>query len=324
MRRLASAKRFQLVEEILEEQKKYYKDMSKEGFAARLISLYGKCAMFENAHRVFDEMPENDCPRTVLSLNALLAASANSKKFDKVEELFRDLTVKLSIEPDVISYNILMKALCEMGSLDFALSVLDEMEEKGVEPDKITFNSLLDGLYGNGRFSDGEIIWERMMKKNISPDIRTYNIKLHGLASEKRTKEAVDLVEIMEIKGIKPDVYSLNALVKGFVNEGNLEEAKRSYEQIKKSDFDPDKVTFALLIPFACDKGDLDFAFELCKDIFNIKCRVNVQILQLAVNEMVNGSKIEEAKEIVQLGKKNKYLGKRLQLPNDKHEDNLV
>ncbi|KAF5179309.1 Pentatricopeptide repeat-containing protein, partial [Thalictrum thalictroides] len=39
-RRLASAKKFYYIEEILEEQKKYH-DITKEGFAIRLIKLYG-------------------------------------------------------------------------------------------------------------------------------------------------------------------------------------------------------------------------------------------------------------------------------------------
>ncbi|KAL6201057.1 hypothetical protein ACLB2K_024772 [Fragaria x ananassa] len=111
------------------------------------------------------------------------------------------------------------------------------MEKKGVKPDVITFNKILDCLYGNQRFSDAEMIWGVMVEKNVVPDIRSYNA-------------------------------NFNALIKGFVGEGNLEEAKQWYGELVKSGCAPDKWTFETLVPFACEKGDVEYGFELCKDIF--------------------------------------------------------
>ncbi|KAL0012535.1 hypothetical protein SO802_007643 [Lithocarpus litseifolius] len=142
VRRLATAKKFSMIEEILEAQKKY-PEIAIEGFAIRLISLYGKAGMFDHAHKVFDEMPDLNCPRTVKSFNTLLAACVSTKKFDKVDEIFRGLPPKLSIEADLVSYNVVIKAFCEMGSLDTALSMFDELEKNGMEPDSFTFNTLL-------------------------------------------------------------------------------------------------------------------------------------------------------------------------------------
>jgi pentatricopeptide repeat protein len=112
-----------------------------------------------------NEMPDQNCRIRVLSLNALLGV--NSKKFDFVDGLFKELPKKLSIEPDLISYNTVIKAFCQMGSFDSAVLLLDEMENKGLEPNLFTFNTLLNGLYGKGRVSDGEKIWELMLKKNV-------------------------------------------------------------------------------------------------------------------------------------------------------------
>ncbi|KAJ7946874.1 Pentatricopeptide repeat [Quillaja saponaria] len=273
--------------------------------------------MFENAQKVFDEMPERECTRTVLSMNALLAASVHSKKFDMVGALFKELPMKLSVEPDSVSYNTVIKAFCEMGSFDSAVSMLDEMESKGLEPDLITFNTLLNGLYGKGRFSDGEKIWNRMNEKNVVANIRSYNSKLQGLAAEKKTKEAVDLLEEMRNKGLKPDVFSFNSIIKGFVNEGNLEDATRWYSEIGNSGYDPDKRTFASLVPFLCGKGDLKTAFEVCNEIFICHCLVDTALMQLVVNSLVKQSKIEEAKKIVHLGKTNRYCRYKLTLPSD-------
>lgn len=317
VRRLAIAKRFKWVEEILEEQKKY-DDIAKEGFSARLISLYGSSGMYENAHKTFDELPERNCPRTVLSLNALLAAYLHSKKFDMVDRLFKKLPTTLSIEPNLVSYNTVIKAYCEMGSSDSAISMIEEMEKKGINPDLITFNTLLIGLYRHGQFLDGEKIWSQMDKKNIIPNIRSYNARLMGLAKENKTKEAVELFEKMKNEDIKPDIFSFNFLIQGFVNADNLDEAKKWYSEISNTDYDPSKITFATLLPFLCEKGDLTTAFELCKEIFNIRCLVDESLLQLVVDSLGKASMISEAKEIAKLAETNDYRRYNLCLQADK------
>ncbi|XWS19494.1 hypothetical protein CRYUN_Cryun31cG0020900 [Craigia yunnanensis] len=309
VRRLASAGRFIWIEEILEDQKKY-KDISKEGFAARLIYLYGKSGMFEQAYKVFDEMPN----RGLLSFNALMGACVNAKKFDKVNGFFKELPEKLSIEPDLVSYNTVIKAFCEMGSLDSASLMLDEMEKKGVEPDLITFNTLLNESFKNGRFVDGEKIWGKMVEKNVEPDIRSYNAKLLGLVTEKRMEEALNFVEEMKSKGVKLDVFTFNYMIRGFVNEGKLEEAKEWYNQIGKNDCAPDKLTFAMLVPFLCEKGDLKFVIEVCKEIFGRKKLVGAALLQRVVDELVKASMIEDAKELVELGKANTFCRYKLNM----------
>ncbi|KAM1423070.1 hypothetical protein ACFX2I_005135 [Malus domestica] len=207
VRRLASAKRFKWIEEILEDEKQYA-DFSNEGFAVRLVKLYGRMP-------VLDEMPEKNCERTVLSFNALWV---------------------LVLTPRILT--------------------------------------------------------------------RSYNARLLGLASEKKTDEAVELFKEMRNKEVKPDVLSINALIKGFVNEGKLEEAKQWYRELA-------------LVPFVCERGDLDFAFELGDKIFKGRLLVDVELLQTLVDGIANASRINDAKKIVRLGNTNTYLRYNLQLPSE-------
>lgn len=273
--------------------------------------------MDRHAQKLFDEMPQRNCNRSVLSLNALLAAYLHSKKYDVVEKLFRDLPVQLSVKPDLVSYNTFIKALLEMGSFDSAVAVVEEMEKEGVKSDLITFNTLLDGLYSKGRFEDGEKLWGKLGEKNVVPNIRTYNARLLGLAMVKKTGEAVEFYEEMVKKGVKPDIFSFNALIKGFANEGNLDEAKKWYGEIGKSEYDPDKATYSIIVPFLCEKGDLKTVLEMVKEIFYTHCRVEASLLQVAVDKLLSESMVSEAKEIVERGKTNNYCRYKLNLPAD-------
>ncbi|KAG2315622.1 hypothetical protein Bca52824_018744 [Brassica carinata] len=294
VRRLAAAKKFEWIEEILEEQNKY-PNMSKEGFVARIINLYGRAGMFENAQKVFDEMPQRNCKRTVLSFNALLNACVNSKKFDLVEGIFEELPGKLSIEPDIASYNTLIKGLCGKGSLSEAVDLIDEIENKGLKPDHFSYNLLLHESYTKGNFEQGEEIWRRMVEKNVGRDIRSYNARLLGLALVMKSEEM-------------PDVFTFTALVRGCAGEGKVDEAKMWYKELEKNGFRPMKLIFSSLLPAMCKAGDLESAFELCKEIFTKRLLVDGAIMQGVVDELVKGSKREEAEEIVELAKKNDYL----------------
>ncbi|XP_010500086.1 PREDICTED: pentatricopeptide repeat-containing protein At3g13160, mitochondrial [Camelina sativa] len=316
VRRLAAAKKFEWIEEILEEQNKY-PNMSKEGFVARIINLYGRVGMFENAQKVFDEMPERNCKRTVLSFNALLNACVNSKKFDLVEELFKELPGKLSIEPDVASYNTLIKGLCGKGSFTEAVALIDEIENKGLKPDHITFNILLHESYTKGKIQEGEKIWARMGEKNVKRDVRSYNARLLGLATEMKSDEMVNLFDELKVNGIKPDVFTFTAMIKGSVSEGKLDEAITWYKEIEKNGLRPMKFIFTSLLPAMCKAGDLESAYELCKEIFSKRFLVDGAILQEVVDELVKGSKQDEAEKIVELAKTNDYLQCKLRLSSE-------
>ncbi|KAK1368462.1 Pentatricopeptide repeat-containing protein [Heracleum sosnowskyi] len=279
--RLAAAKQFLLIEDILEFQKQF-EDITNERFTVRIISLYGKAGMFDNAR--------------------------------KLEVLFRDLPEKLGIKPDRVSYNTLIKSYCVMGSLESAVGVVELMESNGLEPDLITFNTLFDALYRNKKMDDAEKLWVLMESKNVVANVRSYNPKLRALVADDRISEAVDLVEEMRAKEVMPDIYSFNALIQGFCTEKNFEQAKRWYEELVKCDVAPDRVTYEIMLPFVCDMANFDYAFQLCKDVLNSRHRVSVSVIQRVVDGLAKDLKTEEAKVLVDLANANNYFHYKLKL----------
>ncbi|XP_031126528.1 pentatricopeptide repeat-containing protein At3g13150-like isoform X1 [Ipomoea triloba] len=301
VRRLAAAQKFSDIEAIIDHQKRY-PDITREGFVIRLISLYGQAGMPEHALKLFDEMPELNCKRTIFSFNALLTAYVNAKKFDKIGELFKELSEKLSIQPDVVSYNIVIKALCEMGSLDSAVSAIDSMDEIGIQPNLVTYNTVLDALSKSKKLSLLEKVWSQMESRSVVPNVRSFTTRIRGLVSENQFPEALELLEEMEKNGLKPDIFTYNVFIKGYVDDGNLEEAKMWYGKLAENGCSPDHVTFRLLIPLACEKDEFSFVLELCKKSIDLEQFLYDSTLQRVVDKLVEQSKVEEAKELVELG----------------------
>ncbi|KAF9589564.1 hypothetical protein IFM89_025690 [Coptis chinensis] len=318
--RLALAKQHSLVEQVLEHQKKF-DNITQESFAAKLISLYGKAGMFDHALKLFDELPELNCTRTVKSFNALLNASVVSKKFDETEKLFREVSLKLSIEPDIHSYTIVIQAFVELGSFDSVVLMLDEMEKNGVKPGLITFNTLLSGFYNNGKFEDAEKIWARMEESGIVPDIYCYNAKLLAFVNAGKVSEAVEIVEQLGNSIEKPNCYTYNILIKWYCRNGNLDEAKSVYDHMLKSDLVPDWYTFEALIPCVCEKGDFDLALKLCEESISSKssnCHISAYIVQVVVDGLVKESKVGKAKGLVETALSKTYFRSNLKMPQEK------
>ncbi|CAL4947076.1 unnamed protein product [Urochloa decumbens] len=301
------------VADILESQKPFL-EASNEGFATRIIRLYGRASMPSHAAATFHDLPPKH--KSVMTFNALLAAYVDAGEFEAVDTAFKQIPASHpAIVPNTYSYNILISSLCKKPDLAAALEVIPLMEKLGVKPDQISFNTLLNGFYNGGRFDDAEKVWEMMKERSVVPDAKCYNAKLRGLLSKGSIEDAIALVMRMQKDGPKPDTVSYNELIRGYCSEGRLEEAKKVYDDLVKNECAPNRGTFHTLVPHIVEAGELDLALRYCHEIFSSKCRVQCSLLQLVVTALVDASRVEEAKRIVELGRKNYYPRKDLRMP---------
>ncbi|KAF9589575.1 hypothetical protein IFM89_025701 [Coptis chinensis] len=180
-------------QQVLEHHQNKFDDITKQGFAMRLISLYGKPGMF-------DELPERT---TVKTYNALLNASVVSNKFDETQKLFRELSLKkLSDFPS---------AFIEMGKWENAHSMLD-----GVEPSLITFKTLLNGFY-----RDVELV-EQLGNNVEKPNLFTYNVLIKWYGNNGNLDEAKSVYDNMLKSDIVPDWFTFEALIPCVCEKGEF------------------------------------------------------------------------------------------------------
>ncbi|MCE5166996.1 hypothetical protein HAX54_033029, partial [Datura stramonium] len=101
-------------------------------------------------------MDDLGTPRSATSFNVLLSACVQSKLYDRVAQLFDEIPVKYGFLPDKVSYGILIRSYCEMGSPEMAMERLKEMEEKGVEITIVTLTTILHSFYKKGKSDEAE------------------------------------------------------------------------------------------------------------------------------------------------------------------------
>lgn len=265
--------------------------------------------MADRAVQAFRDMDRLGTPRSAVSFNALLSACYKAQKFDQVSELFTEITQNYGIAPDSVSYEILIKSKCESGQPELAISILNEMEEKGVGATAFAYTDILDSLYKKGKVEDAERIWNEMPKKGCSPDVVTYNVKIMHAALHKNPKEVLKLIDEMVSAGLKPDTISYNFLITSYCKKGQIDEAKKVYMDMQEKGCRPNVATFRTLVHFLCKNGDFDMGLEVFKASKKRHKAPKNKVEDLGnmanlIRGLVKTSKLDEAKELLEYAKK--------------------
>ena len=296
--RLAGASRFDLIEQLLEHQKTL-RQGRREGFVVRIIMLYGRARMPHHARKTFEEMHLFGCPRTVKSFNATLKVLYENRKFEEIREVIDETRAKFEIEFDDISFNIIIKVLCEMGHLDDAYLTMVNMEKCGIKPDVVTYTTLMSAFYKHGRREIGDGLWNLMVLRGCSPNLATYNVRIQYLINRQKAWQAKSLVRKMDYAGIKPDELTYNLMIKGFCMICELEMAKRIFLSMKGRGCKPNSKIYQTMVHYLCKGGEFDMAFRLCKDSMERNWFPSVDTVDRLLKGLMSISKDRNAREIM-------------------------
>ncbi|KAM1685722.1 hypothetical protein ACFX13_037773 [Malus domestica] len=274
-------------------------DLKTQRFASHAIILYGQADMTDHAVRTFERCEELGIPRNVKTLNALLLACIFARNYKEVNRVFLEFPKIYGIQPDLETYNYVIKAFSEAGTTSSSYSVLAEMERKNVKPDADTFGHLLTGFYTEMRFEDVGKVMNLMEKHGFQPGLSTYNIRIKSLCKLRKSGEAKALLDGMLSRGMKPNAVTFCHLIHGFCKEGNLDEAKKTFTNMVNRGFKADANCYFTLVYFLCKGGEFESALQFAKESIEQNWVPNFGTMKLLVDGLVKVSKVAEAREVI-------------------------
>lgn len=301
--RLAGARRFDYIEQLLEHQKTLPQGR-REGFIVRIIMLYGKAGMIEHAVNTFSNMHLYGCKRTVKSFNAVLKVLSQARNLGAIHDLLSGVTEKYDIEIDTISVNIVVKAFCETGYLERAYLLTVEMRKLGLRPDVVTYTTLMSAFYKTGQCEIGNGLWNLMILKGCLPNIATYNVRIQYLVCKRYAWQANNLMMKMQKHGIEPDEVTYNLVIKGFCQDGHLEMAKKVYSALLGKGYKPNIKIYQTLIHYMCNGREFRFAYEICKDSMKKNWFPNVDTVYKLLDGLKKQGQLHKANYILKLAGK--------------------
>ncbi|GFY93265.1 pentatricopeptide repeat (PPR) superfamily protein [Actinidia rufa] len=241
------------------------------------------------------------------SYNFLLNVLVDGNKLKLVESV-HTMVFSREIEPDVSTFNILIKALCKAHQIRPAILMIEDMPNYGLAPDETTFVTIMQGyteegdLEGAVRVKRANVdeameVLNQMLSRDCSPNSVTYNTLISTLCKENQVERATEFVHVLTRKGILPDIYTFNSLIQGLCLTRNRKAAMELFNEMKNKGCQPDEFTYNMLIDSLWSRGRLDEALGLLKEMESSGCARNVVIYNTLIDGFCKNKKIEEEAE---------------------------
>ncbi|KAL3677179.1 hypothetical protein R1sor_027127 [Riccia sorocarpa] len=254
---LGQRRRWQLALEVfrwIQSQKWYRPD---NGYYSKLISIMGKERQYRLAMWLFAEMKKMGCRPDTSLYNSLmgvhLRGDDKEKGFQKAIDLLTDMKLRRACQPNVVTYNILLRAAAQLGHDEKVDEFFAYMLHGDLVPDVCTYNGLIDAYGKAGNIQSMEAAFKRMRERDkLKPDIITFNtlIDSYGKAGEFSKMEAVLAGMSGPRKGMKlqPNVKTFNSIISNYANAGMWEKAELTFQEMKKLEVQPSSISYEALL----------------------------------------------------------------------------
>lgn len=167
-----------------------------------LIAYSSKKGYFETAHGMWKKMLGDRITPNVVTYGALIGAYCELGNLFEAMKIYKEMNTgsrASTKKPNTIIYNTLINALCKSDSVEVALSLLDDMKDKGVRPNTSTFNSLLKGLQERRWLDKAFKLMDEMNKQACIPDYVTMEILTEWLPAVGQTEKLQAFVQGYEV-----------------------------------------------------------------------------------------------------------------------------
>lgn len=255
--------------------------------------------MLDRALQTFRGLDQYEIPRTVKSFNALLFACLMAKDYKEAKRVYLEMPKIYSIEPDLETYNRMIKVFCESGSTSLSYSIVADMERKWIKPTASSFGLMISGFYKEEKYDDVRKVLRMMKGFGVHVGIATYNIMIQCLCKRKKSAEAKALLGGVMSSRMRPNSATYSHLIHGFCSEENLDEAMNLFVVMVKNGYKPDSDCYFTLIHCLCKGRDFETALILCKESMEKNWVPSFSVMKWIVNGLADLSKVEEAKKLI-------------------------
>lgn len=205
-------------------------------------------------------------------------------------------------------YTILIAGWCKLRRIDMAERFLAEMIGSRIEPNVVTYNVLLNGicrtasLHPEERFErnvrNAEKVFDEMRERGIEPDVTSFSIVLHMYSRAHKSELSLDKLKLMKAKGISPTTETYTSVVKCLCSCGRLEEAEELLEAMVGDGISPSSATYNCFFKEYKGRKDATGAMNLYKKMKDGLCKPNTNTYNVLLGTFINLGKMEIVGEI--------------------------
>jgi len=223
-----------------------------------VIAALSKSNMPEKALEMFNNMKRAGIKANKYTYTSLIKSCKLS--LDMQEILYE--MKETGISPDIVTYNTMIRTLCDRLQWYEAKKFVAEMAQGGLKPNSMTYGFLMAGLFRAGKFSACLTLFESACADSrtaaLMENVHLYTTAVSAAAALKNHDKAFDLVSRMSSSGIQPNIKTLTALLNACTSAGRADLAVKVYRKLK----DPDSRAMIKGIEAMCNDGHFEEVLE--------------------------------------------------------------
>ncbi|KAK2647710.1 hypothetical protein Ddye_015199 [Dipteronia dyeriana] len=233
-----------------------------------VVSAIVKAGSMDRARQVLAEMTRIGVPANRITYNILLKGYCQQLQIDNAKELLREMADNAGIDPDVISYNILIDGCILIDDGAGALAFFNEMRAKGITPSKISYTTLMKAFALTAQPKLANKVFDEMLSDpRVKVDIVAWNMLVEGYCRLGLVEEAKKIIQRMKDDGFYPNVSTYGSLANGISLARRPGEALLLWKEIKERCEVKKKAVSSdgdSLPPLKPDEGLLDTLADIC------------------------------------------------------------
>ncbi|XP_039040576.1 pentatricopeptide repeat-containing protein At1g71060, mitochondrial-like [Hibiscus syriacus] len=163
-----------------------------------IVGAYCYSMRIDDAFRVIDEMRTNLVGPNSRTYDIILHHLIRAGRTKEAYSVFQ----KMSSEPTVSTYEIIVRMFCNENKVNIAMQVWDQMKAKGVLPGMHMFSDLITGLCHEKKLDDACKYFNEMLDAGIRPPAKMFSYLKQALLDEGKKDTAINLArKIDKLKG---------------------------------------------------------------------------------------------------------------------------
>ncbi|CAJ1968463.1 unnamed protein product [Sphenostylis stenocarpa] len=200
-----------------------------------VVSALVKVGSMDRARQVLAEMTRIGVPANLITYNILLKGYCKQLQIHEAKELLKEMVDDAGIQPDVVSYNILIDGCILVDDSAGALSFFNEMRERGIAPTKISYTTLMKAFAYSGQPKLAHKVFNEMDNDpRVKVDFIAWNMLVEGYCRMGLVEEAKKVVQRMKESGLHPDAATYGSLANGIALARKPGEALLLWNEVKE------------------------------------------------------------------------------------------
>ncbi|KAF5464356.1 hypothetical protein F2P56_014437 [Juglans regia] len=268
-----------------------------------LLTGLGRDGDFERMNTLMTEMKEMDIQPDVVTFGILINHMCKARRVDEALEVFekmKGVSDGLSVEPDVITYNTLIDGLCKVGRQEEGLTLMDQMRsENKCMPNTVTYNCLINGFCKAGEIERAQELFDQMNKETVFPNVITLNTLVDGMCRHGRINSAVQFFDEMRSEGLKGNAVTFTTLINAFCNVNNIDKAMELFNQMSKDGCSPDAIVYYTLISGLSQAGRMDDASSVVSMLKEAGFCLDIVCYNVLIGGFCRKNKLDKAYEML-------------------------